>query len=46
MADVLRAGTKTALNQLYKAISKQENAHTEVALLASGDFIAGKLKSF
>ena len=39
------AGTKTALNDLYKAISKQENAHPEAALLVAGDFIAGKLKS-
>ena len=38
-------GTKTALNELYKAISKQENAHPEVALLVAGDFNAGKLKS-
>ena len=37
------AGTKTALN--FKAISKQENAHSEVALLVSMDFKAGKLKS-
>jgi hypothetical protein len=27
------AGTKTALNQLYKAISKQEHAHPEAVLL-------------
>ena len=39
------AGTKTALNELYKAISKQENAHPEAALLVAGDFNAGKLKS-
>ena len=39
------AGTKTALNELYKAISKQENPHPEVALLVAGDFNAGKLKS-
>ena len=39
------AGTKTALNELYKAISKQENAHPEVALLVAGDFNAGNLKS-
>ena len=39
------AGTKTALNELYTAISKQENAHPEVALLVAGDFNAGKLKS-
>ena len=37
------AGTKTALNQLYKAISKQENAHPETALLVAGDIHAGKL---
>jgi hypothetical protein len=40
------AGTKTTLNQLYKAISKQENAHPEVALLVAGDFNAGKLIHF
>jgi hypothetical protein len=39
------AGTKTALNELYKAISKQENAHPEATLLVAGDFNAGKLKS-
>ena len=39
------AGTKTALNKLYKAISKQENYHPEMALLVAGDFNAGKLKS-
>ena len=39
------AGTKTALNQLYKTINKQENAHPEAALLVAGDFNAGKLKS-
>jgi hypothetical protein len=39
------AGTKTALNQLFKAISKQENAHPEEALLVAGDFNAGKLQS-
>ena len=39
------AGTKTALNQLYKAISKQENTRPEAALLVAGDFTAGKLKS-
>ena len=38
------AGTKTALNELYSAISKQENAHPEAALLVAGDFNAGKLK--
>jgi hypothetical protein len=40
-----KAGTKIALNQLYKVISKQENAHPEAALLVAGDFNAGKLKS-
>ena len=38
------AGTKTALNELYKAISKQENAHPEAVLLVAEDFNAGKLK--
>ena len=39
------AGTKTALNELYSAISKQENADPEAALRVAGDFNAGKLKS-
>ena len=39
------AGTKTAINELYTIISKQENAHPEAALLVAGDFIAGKLES-
>ena len=39
------AGTKTTLNQLYKAISKQENAHPEAVLLVAGDVTAGKLKN-
>jgi hypothetical protein len=39
------AGTKTAFNELYSAISKQKNAHPEVALLVAGEFNAGKLKS-
>jgi hypothetical protein len=39
------AGTKTALNELYTAISKQENAHPEAALLVARDINAGKLKS-
>jgi hypothetical protein len=39
------AGTKTTLNELYKAISKQENVHPEVGLLVAGDFNAGMLKS-
>ena len=40
-----KAGTKTALNQLYKAISKEENAQPEAAFLVARDFNAGKLKS-
>ena len=32
------AGTKTALNELYSTISKQENAHPEATLLVAGDF--------
>ena len=40
------AGTKTTLNELYKAISKQENAHPEAALLVVGDVNAGKQISF
>ena len=39
------AGTKTTLNELYSAISKQENIHPEAALLVAGDFNAVKLKS-
>ena len=39
------AGTKTALSQLYKEISKQETTHPEAALLVTGYFNAGKLKS-
>ena len=39
------AGTKTALNELCSAISKQENAYPEAAFLVAGDFNAGKLKS-
>ena len=38
-------GSKIALNEMYSTISKQENAHTEAALLVAGDFNAGKLKS-
>ena len=37
------AGTKTALNELYSVISKQENVHPEAMLLVAGDFNAGKL---
>jgi hypothetical protein len=36
------AGTKTALSQLYKEISKKETAHPEAVLLVAGDFNAGK----
>ena len=39
------AGTKTALNELYSAISKHENAHPEASLLVAGNFNAGILKS-
>ena len=39
------AGTKTALRQLYKEISKQETTHPEVALLVTGDFNAGTHKT-
>jgi hypothetical protein len=39
------AGTKTALNELYKAISKQENTHPEPALLVAREFNAGDRKS-
>ena len=38
-------GTKKALNELFSAISNQENTHPEAALLVAGDFNAGKLKS-
>ena len=38
------AGTKTALNELYSTISKQENAHPVAAHLVAGGFNAGKLK--
>ena len=38
------AGTKTTLNELCTAISKQENTHSEAALLVAGDFNAGKRK--
>jgi hypothetical protein len=38
------AGTKTALNELYSAISKQENAHRETVLLVAGDLNVWKLE--
>jgi hypothetical protein len=37
--------TKSALNKLYTAISKQENAHPEAAHLVVNDFNEGELKS-
>ncbi|MCF3276911.1 hypothetical protein, partial [Escherichia coli] len=37
--------TKTALKELYKAISKQKNAQPEAVHLVAGDFNAGKFKS-
>ena len=40
------AGTKTATNELHMAISKQEKAHPEAALLVAGDFNAGNLNPF
>ena len=36
------AGTRTALNELYSAISKQENAHPVAALVVAGYFNAGQ----
>ena len=39
------AGTKTIINELYKAKSKQENVHPEAVLLVARDFNPGKLKS-
>jgi hypothetical protein len=38
-------GNKIALNELYSAVKKEENAHPEAVLLVAGDFNAGKLKS-
>ena len=38
------SGTKTALNELYTAISKQENAHPEAALLLTWDFLPACFK--
>jgi hypothetical protein len=37
------AGTKTALNELYRAIRKQDNTHPEATLLVAGDLNAEKL---
>jgi hypothetical protein len=34
-----------ALNELYRAISKQENAYPEAALLVVGDLMQENLKS-
>ena len=39
------AGTKTALNELYSAISKQENTHPEAVLLV-GTLMQGNLNPF
>ena len=39
------AGTKITFNELYSAISKQENVHPEATLLVARDFNAGELKS-
>uniref|UniRef100_A0A4W5KCZ6 Voltage-gated delayed rectifier potassium channel KCNH4 n=1 Tax=Hucho hucho TaxID=62062 RepID=A0A4W5KCZ6_9TELE len=41
----LREGHECHVSDLYRAISKQENATPEAALLVAGDFTAGKLKS-
>ena len=38
-------GTRTALNELYTAISKQENTHPEATILVARDVNAGKLIS-
>ena len=35
----------TALNELYRTIRKQENAHPEAALFVASDFNAGEMKS-
>jgi hypothetical protein len=37
--------TEATLNEMYSAISKQENAHPVAALLVAGDLNAEKLKS-
>ena len=40
------AGTKTALNELYSAISKPQNAHPEAEPLVAGDLMQGNLNLF
>ena len=40
----INAGTKTTLNELYTAVSKQEDTHPEAALQVAGDFNAEKIK--
>jgi hypothetical protein len=40
------AGTKTALNELYFAISKQEDVHPEAALLVAGTLMQGNSNPF
>ena len=40
------AGTKAALNELYKAISKQVNAHPEAVLLVAGTLMQANLNQF
>jgi hypothetical protein len=42
----LDTGTKTALSQLYKEISKQETAHPEAVLRVARDFMQGNLNQF
>jgi hypothetical protein len=39
-------GTKTTLNELYKAINKQENAHPEALLLVAWGLMQGNLNLF
>ena len=40
------SGNKTALNELYSAISKQENAHPEATLLVAGTLMQVNLYQF
>jgi hypothetical protein len=42
-ASAIDSGTKSTLNKLYRAISKQENAHPEAALLVACNFNGVKL---